>query len=321
MPSLVTPPARAIHQPFTKALSDAIKDDLDYLVIAGADLAVLGGGNALTVTNEFHKVTVATGLVDTLTHAAPIKGQRVRLWFQNAQTIRNNGGGAGNIRTLAGGDRPVAANEVVAFAYDGALWRLVDPLLPISEPFNKTTSKTVNTTTADTDLLNGELTVAAAALGTNRRFVLRAWGDWLHNIAATSISAPRWKVKLGAAATLVLDSGVGTASLSPSATRQPWEIEVQIKNIGATGVQKVTFKLWLYYNVDDNSGWRSTFSTGRGRIVSLSGGADSTVLGYGANAGAIDTTAAMAVQLVVANPNAGAAYETKLEGAEGIIVG
>ena len=41
----------------------------------------------------------------------------------------------------------------------------------------KVTSKTVNTTTTETDLLNGEITVAASALGASRALRLTARGD------------------------------------------------------------------------------------------------------------------------------------------------
>jgi hypothetical protein len=48
----------------------------------------------------------------------------VRLWIKAGPlTIRNNGGGTGNVRTLTGLDRVVATNEIVEFAYDGAVWR------------------------------------------------------------------------------------------------------------------------------------------------------------------------------------------------------
>lgn len=131
MARLGTLAARAIHQPFTKAIFDILKQDVDYLAVAGADLAAVGAGNTLAITSEFHRVTLAaTWTVDSISDVAGlVGGQRARLLFVNTGTIRNNGGGTGNIRTLTGASRPVAAGEVVELAYDatGAVWREARP--------------------------------------------------------------------------------------------------------------------------------------------------------------------------------------------------
>lgn len=124
MARLATLGARVAHQPFTKAIWDQLKATTDYLVVPGADIAVLGGGNTLTIAAEWHKVTLATGLVDTITDALGAStGQPVELFFTNSQTIRNNGGGIGNIRTHSGKDTIVPPNVVVTLVYDGAVWR------------------------------------------------------------------------------------------------------------------------------------------------------------------------------------------------------
>jgi hypothetical protein len=98
-----------------------LKNDVDYLIIAGADLA---SAATINPTAEFHGVTGTTtidNLVDTL---GAIAGQQVRLWIKGGPlTIRNQGGGAGNIRTAIGLDRVCAPNEIVSFVYDGAVWR------------------------------------------------------------------------------------------------------------------------------------------------------------------------------------------------------
>ena len=96
-----------------------VRDNMNYLIVAGANLA---SASSLVTTNEFHQVTGVT-TVDSLSPATPVAGQQIRLLFQGALTVRNNGGGTGNIRTLSGGDRPVKANEIVVFNYDGAVWR------------------------------------------------------------------------------------------------------------------------------------------------------------------------------------------------------
>lgn len=123
--------ARAIHQPWTKAIYDAFKQNLDYLTTAGADLAAVGASNTLAIAAEFHRVTLgASWLVDNISDVAGLTpGQPLRLYFVNAGLIRNNGGGAGNIRTLSGGDRGVLAGEIVTLTYEatGAVWREQGP--------------------------------------------------------------------------------------------------------------------------------------------------------------------------------------------------
>lgn len=104
---------------------DKLQAAVDYLVVAGANLAALDTGNTLTIASEFHHVTLAGGNnVDNITDASgAAAGQQVRLLFDNAQTIRNNGGGTGNIRTKSGSDRAVNANEILTLAFDGTYWR------------------------------------------------------------------------------------------------------------------------------------------------------------------------------------------------------
>ena len=124
MARLVTVPTLNVNDAISDAYVDALTGNVNYLSVAGADLAALGVNNTLTITAEFHVVTLATGNVDNIADAAGLtKGQQVRLMFSNSQTIRNNGGPGGNIRTLSGGDTLVPANAIVPFVYDGALWR------------------------------------------------------------------------------------------------------------------------------------------------------------------------------------------------------
>jgi hypothetical protein len=119
VPSISTIADLASGDVIPESWVDAVKDDVNYHSVAGADLA---SGATLTITNSFHKVTGAV-TIDNISHAAPVSGQQVRIWCASALTIRNNGGGAGNIRTLTGADRSVRANEIVALTYDGTVWR------------------------------------------------------------------------------------------------------------------------------------------------------------------------------------------------------
>jgi hypothetical protein len=100
--------------------------DVNYLAIGGAAIAAVDASisaNTLTITSQFHKVTAVTGNVDSINDAlGPIAGQTVNLLFANVQTIRNNGGGTGNIRTYSGYPRIVAAGELIRAVFDGTNW-------------------------------------------------------------------------------------------------------------------------------------------------------------------------------------------------------
>jgi hypothetical protein len=92
--------------------------------------------------------------------------------------------------------------------------------------WRKTTSKQVLNTITATDLLNGEITIDAGAMSTNRMIRLTAFGDWVQTSAGAT-DVPRFKVKLGA--TTLIDTGVsGYASSSRprrsggSSPRFPW---------------------------------------------------------------------------------------------------
>lgn len=96
-----------------------VRDNINFFAVAGATLA---SAASVVTTNEFHQIS-GTTQIDNISPATPVAGQQVRLLFQGALNIRNNGGGTGNIRTLRGVDRTVVANEIVTFVYDGAVWR------------------------------------------------------------------------------------------------------------------------------------------------------------------------------------------------------
>lgn len=100
---------------------DDVANDVNYLTVAGADIA---SATTINPTAEFHGVT-GTTTIDTITDSAgPVAGQQLRLWIKGGPlTIRNNGGGTGNVRTRTGSDRVCIANEIVVLTYDGALWR------------------------------------------------------------------------------------------------------------------------------------------------------------------------------------------------------
>lgn len=119
----------AVDDALPESWVDQVMTSTNYLTIAGANVA---SAATIAITAEFQQVTGAVTIDNINDATGAVAGQQVRLMFQAALTIRNNGGGAGNIRTIGGADRAVVANEIIPFVYDGALWREVGPQ-PISK--------------------------------------------------------------------------------------------------------------------------------------------------------------------------------------------
>lgn len=181
----------------------------------------------------------------------------------------------------------------------------------------KTTAKVVNNTTTETDLLNGEVTVAANAIGANGTVRLTAWGDGLYGSGS---SLPRLKLKLGA--TTLLDTGVLGAS-GTGAHRDDWRVDAIIQNRGAANAQSAQLTLAGSYDYPGNGlvtyALLGGFAVGSGsnviwgNMTSGSQGARWGASGYGT--GAVDTTGAQALALTVTLPTASASYEMQLVGA------
>ena len=183
----------------------------------------------------------------------------------------------------------------------------------------KTTSKTVNTTTTATDLLNGEFTLPAGALSTDKIMRLTAWGDWKQNTAAPAKDVPRFQVILGG--TTIIDTGnFGTAVVAQDASRYAWRIQWEFQNLASTNTQQAYFRGVLAYLKAAAGNIDAPFTTGNGFIYTrdLSLGGYTTYEGNalsGTNFTGVDTTASCALLLKVINGNNGANYETKLYGA------
>ena len=180
---------------------------------------------------------------------------------------------------------------------------------PAAVTYRKTTAKTVNTTTTATDLLNGEITIAANAIGATGKAVLTAYGDYLQNSGGTTNT---WRFQLKLGATTLFDTGAIASALQASATRWPWRIVAEIHNT-ATGAQVCYFTVDFTFGGTNTSG-SATFTTGEGRYGPAS--ANAVQLGGSAyNTSSVDTTSAQALVLNVINPSASASCETKLTSA------
>lgn len=122
-------------------LNTYLRDNLRWLHDRGADLA---SAATITPTTQFHKVT-GTTTIDNV--ASPVSGHEVVLWITGTLTIRNNGGGTGNIRTATGADKVVSNGMILVFRSDGTVWQEVTAAPAIScrvtHSANQTTAATL----------------------------------------------------------------------------------------------------------------------------------------------------------------------------------
>lgn len=288
-----------------------VQDSLNSVGVAGAAIASAG---TINITNPVHQITGVTAIATIADANVPTVGETVTLWIQTGLTIQNNGGGVGNIRTLSGSDRVCKANEIVVLLYDGAVWRETNPQAA-AITYRKTTAKVVNTTVAATDLLNGEITLAAGDLGTTKALRATLEGDWLNN-AGAPFAPPRIQVVVGG--TIVLDTGAAAANntINQGVARGGWTVEIFALELGATNSQlwriKQTIALPQGVLTSDNG----PFTTGEGsRLYSTAAGGNAIGFAQGFNTSALDMTTAKTFVINVINGSASASYETKLFGA------
>lgn len=177
--------------------------------------------------------------------------------------------------------------------------------------YRKTTAKVVNTTVSETDLLNGEITIAAGVMGTTGVARISAHGDWKQNSGGTA-KAPRFKLKLGG--TVLLDTDTPTTVTANVATRWSWWINAEIQNTGAANTQSVVFRCITFMGaVAGLDG--IAYATGEGVTMTSGAVATPVQISQGWNSGAIDTATSKLVELTVINGSANANYETALKSA------
>ena len=168
-----------------------------------------------------------------------------------------------------------AANLIRACLAGGSAGQLLQAVdgtdvqwIPPPVVARKTTAKQVVNTVTETDLLNGEITVGAAAMGSNGMLRLTASGDLINNTGANQ-ALMRLKVKLGA--TTIFDTNaLPAASWAASASRWGWRIGVEIMNLGATNSQWSTLDGRLTGALLSPN--LSTFTTGEGQYAEVSNG-------------------------------------------------
>jgi hypothetical protein len=171
--------------------------------------------------------------------------------------------------------------------------------------WRKTTAKVVANTVTETDLLNGEITIDAGAMSTNRMLRITASGDLINNTGGT-VGTPRLKLKLGS--NTLIDTNTIAAVWATSASRFPWKIETLIQNLGAANSQWTDFLIFATFNAVSG---QNGLTTGEGIGGTLSTTASWDI--HGGIASAVDTTAAQALVLTVTLATANALEDMTLK--------
>lgn len=244
---------------------------------AGATLANLNGKNPLTSLGEASKSFIVLAYV---------------LVPAGATVLTNTATNVRDARTRAVVGAGSAISQIIL-------------------PYRKNTAKQVVNTVAETDLLNGEITIGANVLGPNSILRLTAFGDWINNTGGPLIP-PQFKLKLGG--TSLFDTGQLGAIFSTSANRFGWKLVALIQNLTATS-QSCSF---LLDGVMGNGVGASAiaFINGRGAYNAwVSAGGFGLVNGNAVATAAKDTTTALALVLSVINGSANALYDTTLTAA------
>lgn len=179
--------------------------------------------------------------------------------------------------------------------------------------YRKTAVKTVSNSVAETDLLNGEITVAAGALTSTGIMRLAAWGTAKQNSGSDRVN-PRIRFKFGA--TTLGDTGVAGSNVwGNNASTLDWFATAFILNAGATNAQVGHFFMRLdMTSATAGTGYAPAAGSGSVIVPATLGGYSNLNVGLATSA-AIDTTAAVAVALTVVLPVADANVTMALTGA------
>ena len=222
--------------------------------------------------NETTSSTKFDSLVDALQDALNSVGDTSKTAFAGGlifdpAKIMQNGANSGDVLTWNGTQYAPAA----------------PPAGPVV--YRKTTAQDVTNTTTETDLLNGEITLAAGALDSNKIMRATLVGDLLFNRNASDLA--RIRVKLGGST--VYDSGAtGGWQTGLSASRLPWRMDLWVQELGSTSSQMFSGTLAV-------GTMPATPSTGLGILYSTAG-----VYEFSSNGPtAVNATVTLALQVTV----------------------
>jgi hypothetical protein len=177
--------------------------------------------------------------------------------------------------------------------------------------YRKNTQKQVVNSVAETDLLNGEITIAAGVMTATGVLRLTAWGDAVNNSGSTQ-NSPKLRLKLGG--TTLIDTSAIAAAWTTSSSRFPWKVTTEITNLGATGSQWVSFVSELVGGIASNLSAALTAGEGAHQALLVAAGTG-VMKALAGVSGAIDTTIAQALALSVILPAASANVDMTLKGA------
>lgn len=169
--------------------------------------------------------------------------------------------------------------------------------------YSKTTTKDVVNTVTETDLLNGEITLAANILGANGYADIIATGDYLNNSGA----GRTFQLKLKLGTTTIWDSGASSAT-NAGANRRGWTFRARLWNENSASAQTLAGLFVM--------GSAAAATTGWGAIE----GAGTSVFGSGlGGTGTLDTTSSKLLELTVIHSTNNANLSMRLQKAHIVV--
>lgn len=213
-------------------------------------------------------------------------------------------------------------DTLTLFQSTGSAWVQLAPAATVTgggaTTYRKVTSKTVSGTVTETDLLNGEITLAAGVLGTTKIATIDLWGDYKQNIA-NNTALPVLKLKLGSTVLFQWQPFLSLVQSASSTNRYGWSYRAIIANANAANAQTATISgMWAGTTSSTGSpGANGTsIATGEGchSVVYTAGGGSALEYLSGYNTAAVDTTSAQALTLTATNGTASTPYDITLDG-------
>jgi hypothetical protein len=180
----------------------------------------------------------------------------------------------------------------------------------------KSTAATVNTTVAETDLLNGEITAAGGTIGTTGIIVGKLWGDWKQNSGGAA-AGPRFRLKFGGTTVFDFQTFNGLLTVANVVTRYAWEWNIVVANQNATNVQDCSISGFICCNSSSaTTAIAAAPVTGEGVAGAVNTQNVAAIQHTNLfNTAAVDTTASAPILFTTVNGSASALYEVVLAGA------
>jgi hypothetical protein len=174
--------------------------------------------------------------------------------------------------------------------------------------YRKTSEKDVVNTVAGTDLLNGDITIGAGVMGTDKTLRATLIGDYLNNTGA--VRSLTVSVSFGGVTLWTETIGDGVNTIGASGNRRAMRISLEIANLGAANSQMMTGMIAL-------SGLGAATGTGADlagltRLYTNAGNSERSTFGS-SGAIAVDTASAQALLVTVTHSTASASLSARLK--------